>query len=526
MDLNLAYGIYKNSIQYPQELAISVAGKELTYAQLRERVQPIAGWLWRNCRESAPRVAILSARTLSTYIGILGASWAGGTYVPVSTKLPEDRLIQLLDRVQAAAMIVDADTEAQLTPRVLAHCPKLILSPEREKSSELKTPGGGHVALTGRDALPEMDSKDTPANVGPEHVVYIIFTSGTTGIPKGVMIQASAVAHFVAVMQARYGLTPADRVAGMTEITFDISVFDLFVVWNSGASLHVVPQTQLMAPASFVKRTRCTIIFTVPSVASAMQRMKMLAPGSLPGLRYSFFAGEPLPVLSATVWKDAAPNSIVEDLFGPTEATVVCIGQRFEGPQNATPNRGVVAIGTPFAGMQAAIVDSDLVFLPNGEQGELLLGGPQLSNGYFGAEDQTKVSFPVLRGTRWYRTGDLAYCDAAGIFHHLGRIDNQVKVRGLRVELEEIEGHLREVYRTDAVAAVAWPVEHGSANGIVAFVSGQSGADDPDVKEQIKSRLPSYMVPTRVHCVEALPLNANGKVNRKQLVTLLDEGKF
>jgi acyl-coenzyme A synthetase/AMP-(fatty) acid ligase len=310
----------------------------------------------------------------------------------------------------------------------------------------------------------------------------------------------------------------------MTEITFDISVFDLFVAWSVGASLHVVPHTQLMAPASFVRRNECSVIFTVPSVVSGMQRMKMLAAGSLPSLRYSFFAGEPLPVISASAWKQAAPNALVDDLFGPTEATVVCIGQRFEGPENATPNRGVVAIGKPFPGMEAAIVDSELNFLRPGEQGELLLGGPQLSGGYFGAEEQTRSSFPVLRGKRWYRTGDLAYCDATGTFHHLGRIDNQVKVRGLRVELEEIEGHLREVYRTDAVAAVAWPMEHGSANGIVAFVSGQNGREDSEYMEQIKKRLPSYMVPSAIHRVDSLPMNANGKVNRKQLVTLLQEG--
>ena len=176
--------------------------------------------------------------------------------------------------------------------------------------------------------------------------------------------------------------------------------------------------------------------------------------------------------------------------------------------------------------MEVAIVDPALQVLPDGEQGELLLAGPQLSSGYFDAEDLTRASFPVLQGKRWYRTGDLAYRDTSGIFHHLGRIDNQVKVRGLRVELEEVEAYLREIYRTDSVAAVAWPVDHGSANGIVAFVSGQFGMDDPDIRTQIKDRLPGYMVPSTVHRVDSLPLNANGKVNRKQLFTLLDEGKF
>src|SRR5208337_3539035 len=468
----------------------------------------------------------LASRSLATYTGILGTCWAGGTYVPISTKLPEDRLIQLLDLVRAEALIVDSEGVGTLSKRVLSHAPRLILAPELAVSSTMQSDKGTSVTVAGMDSLPRFDPFDVPVPINADHVVYIIFTSGTTGIPKGVMIPARAASHFIAGMQSRYELEPSDRVAGMTEITFDISVFDMFVVWTAGASLLVVPATQAMAPAGFVQREGCTVIFTVPSVVSGMHRMKVLAPGSLPGLRYSLFAGEPLPVLSASVWKQAAPNSVVDDLFGPTEATVVCIGQRFSGPENATPNRGVVAIGKPFPGMEAAIADSSVRFLPDGERGELLLGGPQLSSGYFREEDLTRASFPVLRGTRWYRTGDLAYREASGIFHHLGRIDNQVKVRGLRVELEEVEGYLREIYQTDAVAAVAWPVEHGSANGIVGFVSGEMGADDPDVKSKIKSRLPSYMVPSTIHRVESLTLHANGKVNRKELVTLLDEGKF
>ena len=279
-------------------------------------------------------------------------------------------------------------------------------------------------------------------------------------------------------MQSQYAIQPTDRMAGITEITFDISVFDLFVTWKYGAALLVVPATQMMAPSSFIQRHRPTIVFTVPSIAASMQRMKLLAPNSMTSLRYSFFAGEPLPVASASMWKAAAPNSVVDNLFGPTEATVVCIGQRFHGPENATPARGVVAIGTPFPGMEAAIVDDALKFVPNEQNGELLLSGPQLSSGYFGDAALSEKCFPMLAGRRWYRTGDLAYRDTSGVFHHLGRIDNQVKVLGLRVELEEIEAHLREVYETDSVAVIAWPVEHGSASGIVAFVCGRMGADD------------------------------------------------
>ncbi|PYU80023.1 MAG: D-alanine--poly(phosphoribitol) ligase [Acidobacteria bacterium] len=526
MSLNLAHGFYESSLRFPDNIALSIGTLELTYAQLRELAQPVADWLRRNKQVAAPRVGILASRSLSTYAGILGTCWGGGTYVPISTKLPEDRLIQLLGRIRAEALIVDSESLLLLSQRVLSHCPRLILGPELATSVEMRSDANTKVVVTGKGGLSSFDAEDRPVPVEPKNLGYIEFTSGTTGIPKGVTISAGAVAHFIGAMQARYAFEPTDRVAGLAEITFDISVFDMFATWNCGAALCVAPATQLIAPAGFIHRQRATVIFTVPSVASNMKRMKMLVPGAMPSLRYSLFSGEPLPVISATLWMQAAPNSIVDDLFGPTEATVVCTGQRFTGPENATPNRGVVAIGKPFDGMEVAIVDPALQVLPDGEQGELLLAGPQLSSGYFDAEDLTRASFPVLQGKRWYRTGDLAYRDTSGIFHHLGRIDNQVKVRGLRVELEEVEAYLREIYRTDSVAAVAWPVDHGSANGIVAFVSGQFGMDDPDIRTQIKDRLPGYMVPSTVHRVDSLPLNANGKVNRKQLFTLLDEGKF
>lgn len=526
MNYNLAYPFYESSLTYSQNLALTVGEAQFTYAALREQVQPIARWLQTQCESGAPRVGILASRTPETYAGILATCWTGGTYVPLSPKYPEERLLQHFDLIELDALIVDGSGLPMLTDRVLSRGPQNILLPGSPASSRRRLENGARILLSGSDALPAFDSADKPVEVSPGHTAYIIFTSGTTGIPKGVMIPASAVAHFVEAMQLQYSIQPADRMAGITEITFDISVFDLFATWKYGAALLVVPSTQLMAPSSFIQRHRPSVVFTVPSIAAGLQRMKLLKPNSMSSLRYSFFAGEPLPVASASSWQAAAPNSVVDNLFGPTEATVVCIGQRFHGPENATPKRGVVAIGKPFPGMDAAIVDAaSLAFLPDGENGELLLTGPQLSSGYFGDADATNKRFPTLAGRRWYRTGDLAYRDSSGVFHHLGRIDNQVKVLGLRVELEEIEAHLREIYETDSVAAIAWPVEHGSASGIVAFVSGRFGADDPALKALIKQRLPSYMVPSTIRHIESIPLNANGKVNRKELAELAARGK-
>jgi len=261
----------------------------------------------------------------------------------------------------------------------------------------------------------------------------------------------------------------------------------------------------------------------VPSTIAFMRNLKMLAPGSFPSVRYSIFCGEPLPASSAELWQKAAPNSLVDNLYGPTEATVVCIGQRCTEPMIVTESRGTVATGKPFGSMSAAIVDSSLHVLPAGEKGELALCGPQVAKGYFKDPQKTAARFPSIAGRVWYLTGDFAYQDANGIFHHLGRTDNQVKVLGNRVELEDVETHLREVCAVDSVAAVAWPITNALAEGIVAFVAGCT-LPASEIREHMQRRVPKYMVPTAVRFLTKLPVSTSGKTDRKALAAMLSEG--
>jgi D-alanine--poly(phosphoribitol) ligase subunit 1 len=518
MNYNLALPFYQTSEKHPDSVAVVVGDRAVSYFELRKIVQSTAGWLRQKSGGTVTRVGILCSRSIQTYAGILATCWAGGAYVPLSTKSPEDRILQLLERTDLQALIVDRESVALLTDRVLRKCPKHVLG---AFSEDTDSRSGSHLLIDGLECLPEFDANDAPVELTAQDTAYIQFTSGTTGTPKGVMISTGAVAHFLQVMQSRYGTNSEDRIAGVTDITFDLSVFDMFETWKCGATLCVVPATQVMAPIQYIQHNRVTIVFTVPSVAVWMNRMKLLSAGSMPTLRYTLLAGEPLPLSIALIWQKAAPNSVIENVYGPTEATVVCTGQRFTSQSDATPARGVVAIGTTFTGMEVAIVDSELHFV-SGQQGEIVISGPQLSSGYFRDAEQTALHYPTISGKRWYRTGDLGYQDETGTFHHLGRIDNQVKVRGMRVELEEIEAHLRDVYQTDSVAAIAWPVAHGSASGIVAFVSGHVLDSDSAQRAMLKARLPGYMVPTSVRYVESLPLNANGKVNRKELALLLN----
>ena len=385
--------------------------------------------------------------------------------------------------------------------------------------------------LMSKDSL-EMTDDDRAAIVAAVERAYAAPAAAEGGAEDGAAARpvAGVVVLLLTCIAALYHINPSYRVGQFFETTFDPSVLEMFACWQGGAELHVVPETKVMAPGGFIRQRAITVTHAVPSLVVMMHKFRQLAAGSMPSLRLSFFGGEGVPVASARLWQQAAPNCLITNQYGPTEAAVTCISRPFSEPPVETAGRGTIAIGTPFPGMEAAVVDeSDPTrFLPPGEIGELALSGPQLAAGYLGDEEQTARRFPVLDHpelgrTRWYLTGDSAYCDAQGLFHCLGRIDNQVKVMGHRVELEEIEAHLRAVCQTDSVAAVAWPVVNGNPAGIVAFVSGAVVDPGLDVREAMKRRVPVYMVPSRVHAVDALPLSTNGKVDRKGLRTMLDE---
>ena len=500
---NLVLPLLRHAKINPSKVALDVGGATLSYAELSEASGKIAAWIRTRTEDAAPRIAILASRSWEAYAGVLGAAWAGAAYVPINPSWPAARIEQLLAIAKPGAIIADPAGAALLASGVFPARPFPVLVPSRQ-------------ALTG--PIPP------PAGITDRQIAYIIFTSGSTGVPKGVMVSNASVNAFLSGMRRRYSLTPEDRLSQASELTFDVSVFDMFMAWDAGASLCVVPKSQLMAPRDFIREKSITVWFSVPSIAIFMQRMKMLAPASFPRLRYSLFAGEALPAAAATAWQLAAPNSSVENLYGPTEATVVCLGCKFTGDTDITPDRGTVATGIELEGVSAAIFDERLRPVSSNVHGQLAISGEQLAEGYLGDATLTHARFPTIEGRRWYLTGDLAYLDGRGIFHHLGRIDNQVKVHGHRIELEEIESHLRICAKTDAVVAVPWRGSFGSAEGVVAFVS-DSALPLLELQHALKSRLPSYMVPTEIRSLDKLPLGPSGKFDRKALMELLEPAK-
>ena len=244
----------------------------------------------------------------------------------------------------------------------------------------------------------------------------------------------------------------------------------MFATWQAGAALYILPASTVMNAVKFARNSALTVWNSVPSLGGMLRQIKALAPDSLATLRLTVFGGEQLPAGTVAAWHVAAPDSAIDNLYGPTEATVFCLAQWVGAPLPLMPGRDVVAIGTALPGNQAAVIDEQGRLQDDGIPGELVIAGDQLADGYLGADELTAARFPVRGGKRWYRTGDMALREGGGRFHCLGRLDNQVKVLGYRVELEEIDAHLRAVCGVDVVGSVAWPLADGMARGIVGFI--------------------------------------------------------
>ncbi len=500
----------------PESPCLRWDGGTLTYAQMADRAARIADSVG-----DAPRVAILAERTPTAYAGVLGTLMAGATYVPLNTAHPADRNRVILERSGAGAVIADSAGFAQL-PAVLTDAVPETLVVADEGIDPTVPINARHPVVNAREGQAALMPRTTVERDAP---AYLMFTSGSTGVPKGVAVSHANVRALVSRLAARYRLTPADRLSQMFDLTFDLSVFDQFMAWEAGACLVCPSRADVLNPANFIREQELTVWFSVPSVAMFMRRLGSLAPGSFPSLRWSLFCGEPLPLELAEAWSAAAPGSTLENLYGPTEVTVACTVYRWQGEESRPQCiHGIVPIGEPFAGLDVMLTDPALHEVAAGEPGELLVTGDQVTLGYWNDTERTEAAFVTPPGTSatYYRTGDLVTRRTADApLSYLGRLDHQVKILGHRVELLEIEAALRVATGRDSVAAVAWPRTGSGAAGVVAFVAG-GPVDAARVRTVLASRLPPYMVPRQIREIPELPLNSNGKIDRRALEALLE----
>ncbi|NDQ56064.1 MAG: D-alanine--poly(phosphoribitol) ligase [Acidipila sp.] len=521
----LISGFLRSLRARPHHPALELGEQRFTYAQLWERAGRIAHCLNESLDPAAPLVAAFANRSATAYSGILGILATGRGYVPLNPKFPAERTLSMLAASGCKAVILGSECEAAakaILPGIKE--PLLWILPDATYTLS-KADFAPHRVITAQDMSSVADPREP--QVDRDATAYLLFTSGSTGTPKGVAVSQRNVTAYLDYVAPRYAINPEDRCSQNFDLTFDLSVHDLFACWDAGAALCPFPE-QTLVPVSLITEKELTVWFSVPSVAMFASKLSLLEPGAFPSLRLSLFCGEALSARLATAWEQAAPHSIVENIYGPTEATIAISHYRWDAEKSPRECiSGIVPIGWIFEGQQCCVVDEKLAPVPVGESGELCLSGSQVTAGYLRDPVRTQQQFVQLSGSgvRWYRTGDLVKKDERGCIYYLGRIDHQVKISGYRVELQEIEQVLREAASTEMAVAVPWPLSDGTASGIVAVIAGADAGQDNRIIKRCAERLPKYMVPTRIYHFAELPLNVSGKIDRPKIVALLADNE-
>lgn len=485
---------------WPDRPALRVDGRALSYRALNARVGAIATAIEATeTDQNAPVAAIYANRGADTYAMVLAALMRGYTYVPLNPKFPASRNRYILDKSGASVVLCDQSGQAAVT-EILA-----------EASAQSAPP-----AII-CDTLPDGPVPATPPHHENDYC-YTLFTSGSTGQPKGVPIRHSNLAAYLdAVFQvADYSHT--DRLSQNFDLTFDLSAHDMFVCWRAGAELIVPSAADLERPGKYLVENDVTCWFSVPSLAQKMRLQGDLSPKSLTNLRLSLFCGEALPIDLARDWVRATGQR-VENWYGPTEATIACTRYVIpKNPKKITGRFDLVPIGAPLPGMRALILDEAGQDAAPGQSGELLVSGPQVADGYLGDPDKTAAAFVHPHGEPeiYYRTGDRVQADRDGTIQFIDRIDNQIKIRGYRVELGEIESELRAIAQGCNAVVVALPLKSPTPTSLVAVIEAFP-AEANALLPLLARKLPDYMTPTRIMSMKQFPKNASGKVDRGQI---------
>jgi amino acid adenylation domain-containing protein len=520
-------GFVQSAERFPERPALFVESRSFAYGELRELATRIAATIQGNPEFSQiPLTAVFGYRSRTAFAGLLGALLAGNGYVPLNRTFPTERTEIMFERSECRSIVVDARSLPQLG-RLLDRADQamLVIMPDAPEVSNCRERWPRHTFFGLKDLHSSVLWREPMAI--PNAIAYLLFTSGSTGVPKAVMVTHRNVTSYLDYMVDRYDVTERDRVSQMFDLTFDLSVFDMFMAWERGAYVCCPSQKTLIKPGKFIREMELTIWFSVPSTVGFMKHLGVLKAHHYESLRLSLFCGEPLPVSSANAWLEAAPNSVLENLYGPTELTISCTHYRWDRLLSPPESElEIVPIGDPHPGMNVLVVDRSLNEVAPGEEGELLMNGPQMSLGYWKDAERTAAAFVVPPGKSdvYYRTGDRVRRPIGRRpLTHLGRTDFQVKVLGHRVELGEIEAVVRRSSGLDGVVAVGWPITSSGCSGVEVFLEGE--VKDKDVlRKAVSSALPEYMVPKRFHFKNRLPRNANDKFDRKAMLKSLEEG--
>lgn len=491
--------------KHPDSIALEEEGLRLTYGEYLQRARRIGAGLIGADLHRAPVVMMLP-KGAAALTAFMGAMYAGCPYVPMNLSTPGARLEKMFENLSPGAIL----------------CPK-----EQEESLKGQYPGLRVLALedmlgTDIDERALEASLDKVADTDP---IYIMYTSGSTGTPKGVTVPHRGVIDYAHWVVERFGFDESTVMASQAPFYFDNSIFDIYGSILCGGKLNIVPEAMYLFPAKlpeYLREHRITSIFWVPTVMINVANSGALDGAELPELKNIAFCGEVMPNTQLNIWRRALPGRTFANLYGPTEISDVCcyyiVDREF---LDSDP----LPIGKACENMRVIILTEDNREATVGQQGELCVLGSGVALGYWNAPEITEKVFvnnPLQPNVpqKMYRTGDLAYVDSRGLIMFLGRKDNQVKLRGNRIELGEVESAAMCVPGVENNCAVL----DQEGQQIVLFLETKQSFTLRKFNLELKKYIPNYMLPGKIVCMEKLPHTPNDKIDRVTLAKSLKEG--
>jgi D-alanine--poly(phosphoribitol) ligase subunit 1 len=471
----------------PHAIAHISGDRSLTYAELRRRSDALASYLTERFRDNRSPIAVLGHREPEILIAFLGAVKSGRPYVPIDSTLPQQRIDKIVATSRATALL-SAEDVAQFS----AHGVRSDTRPVE---------------------------KDAP--------FYILFTSGSTGEPKGVIITLACLEHFISWMLAEQLFTErAEVFLNQAPFSFDLSVMDLYCSLATGGTLFSISRDLIENPKQLYRAlsiSGLTSWVSTPSFAQMCLVEDTFAEPMLPRVRRFLFCGETLTPQTAAQLLARFPQAQVWNMYGPTEATVATTSSRIDAAilEQYSP----LPVGRAMPGTQIVVIDENGQELPANERGEIIIAGPNVSPGYIGRPDLTARAFFEYRGLRAYKTGDRGQF-RNGLLFFEGRIDEQIKLNGYRIELGDVETNLRKL-ATVRDAIVIPVIKNGAAQSLTAFIMLKARNETSDFKlarnlrSQLGELLPAYMWPRKFVFLDTFPMTANGKVDRVALTRSL-----
>lgn len=474
--------------------AFLIDGQKCSYCKFAQRISAIREQI-RNLQSNEQVFALAIHDDLDTYASIFALWMEGKAYVPLHPNQPLERNLNIIEQVDLSNVLDSAGTSIF-------------------ENHSLNVMHTSQYAYTS-------DYLDNWIEASDDALAYILFTSGSTGVPKGVQITRGNVAAFMdSFWKTGINITEEDCCLQVFDLTFDVSVQSFLVALTRGACVYTVPygQVKYLYAASLIQEHKITFGAIAPSMLTYLR--PYFDEFDATSMRTTILTAEACPIDLMEDWYKCAKNTDIYDFYGPTEATIYCTYYKLTRGGNNLSFNGIISIGKPLANVQAIIIREDGMLVDGQEKGELCIAGEQITPGYWNNPEKNESSFFIRDGVRYYHTGDLCYWESSGDIMYSGRIDQQAKIQGYRVELGEIEHYAREFYNKEyRVVAIAF--DNAQKLTEIALFIESTDQETQELLAYLRSKMPHYMIPSRIIFEPNFPLNKSEKIDRNKLKSKL-----